>query len=80
MVIEPATMVCLICVNLGDIASWNQAKFLLNNFTWKSLGNVKGKPHIVMKTLECGYLKMGFYSRITLVKDGMQKLEKLLMR
>lgn len=43
MVIEPATMVCLICVNLGDIASWNQAKFLLNNFAWKSLGNVEGK-------------------------------------
>ena len=35
--------VSIIAVNAGDIASLNQAKYLLEKLPWKSLGEVEGK-------------------------------------
>ena len=36
--------VSIIAVNAGDIASYNQAKFLLERFSWNDLGFIEGKP------------------------------------
>ncbi len=36
--------VSIIAVNAGDIASYNQAKFLLEKLPWIELGNIEGKP------------------------------------
>ena len=35
--------VSIIAVNADDIASYNQAKYLLEKFPWQSIGNIEGK-------------------------------------
>lgn len=75
MINEVVSMVCLIAVNTGDIASWNQAKFLLNKFDWESLGKVEGKAahsfeNVRMWQFEKGILFEDYIGKRWLAETG----------
>ena len=57
--------VSIIAVNAGDIASYNQAKYLLEKLPWIELDNIEGKPAYKLNTI-----RMWFFSDGILFEDA----------
>ena len=57
--------VSIIAVNAGDIASYNQAKYLLEKLPWIALDNIEGKPAYKLNNI-----RMWFFSNGILFEDA----------
>ena len=68
--------VSILAVNVDDIASYNQAKYLLDKFQWIDLGSIEEKQHISLMMLECGCLVVVFCLKMISINGGNNKLAR----